>query len=231
MKKIICGIVSILMLSNIACFALALDIEEATTSTLVADVGQMIMSATPEERKEILIGLIIYMLFIDGQNSVNEAFEGLGDEVITTEIADDASVNETIEYPIIFDDHGFEVYLTGWESCDFYGGDIGYEFSITVYNNSDNDYEFGVKKLKINGWNIHDEGTYSSIVRLDAGEKTRDTWQISGVFEKAGLSSLADVEEISGLFFLGDADSWGDEIVTKEIIITAEDIAQIKCLD
>jgi len=100
-----------------------------------------------------------------------------------------------------------------------------------VYNNSDTAYEFGVKNLKINGWNIHEDGTYSSILRLDSGEKTRETWQVSGVVEKAGLASLDEVEEITGLFFLGDIDGWGDEIVTLEITITKADIDQLLCKD
>ena len=78
---------------------------------------------------------------------------------------------------------------------------------------------------------MHEKGTYSSIIKLDSGEKARDTWQISGNTEKAGLVDLSEVEEISGLFFLGDADRWGNEIVTQQLTITSTDIAKIKCID
>ncbi len=237
MKRALCIILSILMSISIVNCAFA---ETTDNPTLVEQVGELIAAATPEERQEIMAGLILYMLFVDGEDSVNTAFEGLGDAftVDSTNEAPaetaDATQTEapaTVDFPIIFEGNGFEVYLTAWETCEFYGGDLGYDFSLTVYNNSDTAYEFGVKNLKINGWNIHEDGTYSSILRLDSGEKTRETWQVSGVVEKAGLASLDEVEEITGLFFLGDIAGWGDEIVTLEITITKADIDQLLCKD
>ena len=229
----------ILVLFILAVFcghAFAQTTDDNFNSAVVEEIFELIKTTTPEERQEILEGLFWYMLLFDGEDSLSTAFEGLNetsdeDASNSADIDTASETTATVDFPIIFKIANFEAYITAWKSCNFYDGDIGYEFSITVYNNSDKNYEFGVKDIKVNGWNVIDDGFYDSIIKLKAGEKTRCTWQVDAIGKKAGLNSLDEVEKISGRFFVGDAEGWGNEKFTENITITRSDIDQLLCKD
>ena len=157
MKRILLVFAIIVLLFASFCTVSA-EAPRISTSSLTADkINKLILSTTPEERQEILSDLILYMILTDGPESIDMVFENLESasvedstsvEIRKSALSKNIIESKTptyIEYPIIFEDYDFEAYITAWESCNFLGGDIGYEFSVTVYNNSGSDYEFGVK--------------------------------------------------------------------------------------
>ena len=164
---------------------------------------------------------------MDGEDSLDlgEAITIGNERDNNKEIKADVPIEE-YEYLIAFDEPAVEVYITGWEE-DTFNDTISCIFDVTVYNNSNIDIEFGVKKLKVNGWNITSEGTYNSIARLDAGEKSRETWQLYDLGEKTDITSLNDLEAIDGLFFVGKGDSWGEIIASQALTITKAELERL----
>lgn len=220
-KRIALILLFVLLLNHIG-----VAIAEDTTSNLVEEVGTLIAQATPDERKEILAGLIFYMMLVDGEESLDlgEDLNTAGEEPVG-EAAKEITA-EKYEYAIVFEKPAVEVYITKWKDYS-YDDTISCEFDVTVYNNSNIDIEFGVEKLKVNGWNITTEGTYNSIARLSAGEKVKETWQLYDIGDVTDITSLDDIESIDGLFFVGEGDSWGEIITSRELTISRIELERL----
>lgn len=183
--------------------------------------------------KKIIALMAALMLFCTSFAFAEVDLTGLTDDELRGVIADAQNMLSFAEHTeegfvIEFEEYGVKLVITGWEAQEYYGEDTGIEFSCTVYNESDMDIEICISNTTVNGWLVLDSGFYTSVVEIPAGQKTRDTFQINSLTEKAGLSGADEVENIVCNIYLREADNWSGEYMgERELIILDSDLAMI----
>ncbi len=183
--------------------------------------------------KKIFAVICALMMFCCAYAETAIDLSGMNDEELRGVIAEAQNMLSFKEHTeegfvIDFPEHGVKLVITGWEAQEYYGDDTGIEFSFTVYNDSDMDIEICIDDTTVNGWMVLDSGFYTSVVEIPAGQKTRDTFQINGMTEKAGLSGADDVENIVCNIYLREAGNWSSEdFGEKELIILDSDLEMI----
>lgn len=120
-------------------------------------------------------------------------------------------------YTLNFEKIDVSVIIHSWKFSNAYG-DSRLDFECSVYNNSDVDVEIGIDEEYINGWMVLEDGFYSSVAKLPAGRKIRESFSIDELEEMAEITAVEDLTELEALFFVREKDSYSAEYIDKQTV-------------